>query len=198
MNKTIAAAILASVLTSAAFAAEGPTPAGMPPLTHVFVIMMENHGFGQIINNPNAPYVNYLAETASLATNYFAIAHPSLTNYLEIVGGSNFGVHSDNTPDWHNFYCVTNLPPATPSTDNPTSPNICPIGGSGTDAETPAIDTTNETTRDHRVDIAISMARNPSRRRRTRSVRRSPISWWKQDRAGRVIRKACPSTAPTS
>ena len=39
-----------------------------------------------------------------------------------------------------------NLASATPNTDNPTSPTICPIGGSGTDAGTPAIDTTNETT----------------------------------------------------
>ena len=43
------------------------------------------------------------------ATNYFAVAHPSLTNYLEIVGGSNFGVLSDNSPDWHNGSCDTNL-----------------------------------------------------------------------------------------
>ncbi len=28
---------------------------------------------------------------ANLATNYFAVAHPSLTNHLEIVGGSNLG-----------------------------------------------------------------------------------------------------------
>jgi len=29
---------------------------------------------------------------ANTATSYFAVAHPSLTNYLEVVGGSNFGV----------------------------------------------------------------------------------------------------------
>ncbi len=90
-------------------AAEGPVPTGMPHLDHVFVIMMENHGYSQIVNNPNLPYINELANLANTATNYFAIAHPSLTNYLEVVGGSNFGVHSDNYPDWHNFYCTTNL-----------------------------------------------------------------------------------------
>ena len=41
----------------------------------VFVIMMENHGFGQIMDNPNRRMLT-LAGTASLATNYFAIAHP--------------------------------------------------------------------------------------------------------------------------
>jgi len=58
----------------------------------VFVILMENHGYSQIVNNSNAPFINQYAKTHNVATNYFAIAHPSLTNYLEIVGGSNFGV----------------------------------------------------------------------------------------------------------
>src|SRR5271169_3287457 len=85
MKKTIAAsALLAGMLASTAFAAEGPVPTGVPPLNHVFLIMMENHGYSQIINNPNAPFTNYLAGAASLATNYFAVGHPSLTNYLEV------------------------------------------------------------------------------------------------------------------
>lgn len=145
MKKTIAASALwASVFASAALAAEGPVPTGVPALNHVFLIMMENHGYGQIINNPNAPYTNYLADATSLATNYFAVGHPSLTNYLEVVGGSNFGIQSDNNPDWHNFYCATSLSSGTPNTDNPPSPNICPIAGVGTDAATPVLDTTNE------------------------------------------------------
>src|SRR3954447_21240507 len=96
-------------LTASLFAQEGAVPKGIPPLTHVFVIMMENHGYGQILNNPNAPFVNSYAQSANLATNYFAIAHPSLTNYLEMVGGSNFGVLDDNSPDWHNGSCLSNL-----------------------------------------------------------------------------------------
>jgi hypothetical protein len=145
MQHKIALSLLFAATTGAAFAAEGPVPGGVPHLDHVFVVMMENHGFSQIIDNPSAPYINYLAQTDNLATNYFAIAHPSLNNYLEIVGGSNFGVQSDNFPDWHNFYCVTNLASATVNTDNPPSPNICPISGVGTDAAVPAVDTTNET-----------------------------------------------------
>jgi len=139
-------AILGVAAASSGFAAEGPSPTGMQPLDHVFVIMMENHGYGQIISNPNLPYTNSLANLANIATNYFAIAHPSLTNYLEVVGGSNFGVHSDNYPDWHNFNCLPNLVTGTVSTDNPPSPIICPIASMGTDAATPAVDTTNETT----------------------------------------------------
>jgi hypothetical protein len=33
-------------------------PSGVPHLDHVFVIMMENHAYKQIIDNPNEPFVN--------------------------------------------------------------------------------------------------------------------------------------------
>src|SRR5579871_1103324 len=143
MKKTTLAIGLFAALAGSAFAQEGAVPTGIPHLDHVFVIMMENHGYRQIINNPNAPYINSYATSANLATNYFAVAHPSLTNYLEIVGGSNFGVLSDNYPDWHSASCTTNLASGTTATDQPASPNICPIAGVGTDAATPAFDFTN-------------------------------------------------------
>ena len=136
--------LLATALAGAASAQEGPVPQGVQRLDHVFLIMMENHGYVEILNNPNAPFINQYAKEANLATNYFAVGHPSLTNYLEVVGGSNFGVLSDNNPDWHNTACITNLTSGTTNTDNPPSPNICPIWGTGKDAATPAVDTTNE------------------------------------------------------
>jgi hypothetical protein len=145
MKKTFAVCLFA-LLIGTMFAQQGDVPRGVPHLDHVFVIMMENHGFDEIMNNPNATFINQYAQSANLATNYFAVAHPSLTNYLEVVGGSNFGVHSDNSPDWHNGSCATNLSTGIPNTDSPASPNICPISGSGTDAATPALDCTNEVT----------------------------------------------------
>jgi hypothetical protein len=136
--------LMAATLASPAFAAEGPVPTGIPKLDHVFIIMMENHGYAEIIGDPNTPFINKYAKSVNLATNYFAVAHPSLTNYLEIAGGSNFGVLSDNSPDWHNTTCKPNL--ATKKTTNESvSTAICPIAGTGTDAPTPAIDFTNET-----------------------------------------------------
>ncbi len=141
---------------TAGIATEGPVPGGIPPLDHVFVIVMENHSYGQIIGNPAMPFINGAIKngTVNLATNYFAVGHPSLTNYLEIVGGSNFGVRSDNAPDWHNRNCLTNLQTGIPNADNDggnapypiDTNNICPIGGSGTDSVTEAVDTWNETT----------------------------------------------------
>jgi hypothetical protein len=143
---SVLGALLVSAIGGSALAVEGPTPKGVPHLDHVFVIMMENHGYSQILHNPNAPFINQLATSANLATNYFAIAHPSLTNYLEVVGGSNFGVLSDNNPKWHDSACTTNLASAASSTDTPSSPAVCPIWGTGTDAATPATDCTNEVT----------------------------------------------------
>ena len=141
----LSAGLLATALAGSAMAAEGPVPNGVSHLDHVFLIMMENHGYSQILNNPNAPFINELASKANLATNFFAVGHPSLTNYLEVVGGSNFGVLSDNAPNWHSTSCVPNLVSGTPSTDTPSTAAICPIAGVGADAPTVVVDTTNET-----------------------------------------------------
>jgi phosphatidylinositol-3-phosphatase len=89
-SKAAVPVILIPLLVGTVFAAEGPTPKGIPSLDHVFLIMTENHGYSQILNNPYDPFINQYAHSANLATNYFAIAHPSLTNYLEVVGGSNW------------------------------------------------------------------------------------------------------------
>lgn len=117
---TLAASLSAAFLAGPAFAERD----AIPHLDHVFLIMLENHGYSQIMGNNDAPFINQLAHSANLATNYFAVGHPSLTNYLEVVGGSNFGIENDNYPNWHN---------ATPSA----SLNN-PIAGSGLDAMTPA------------------------------------------------------------
>ncbi len=145
MHRAATLAVAFTTLAGTALSQQGPVPQDVPRLDHVFVIMMENHGYSQIVGNPNAPFTNQYANAANRSNNYFAIAHPSLTNYLEVVGGSNFGVLDDNSPDWHNKTCTPNLLTATPSLES-TSSNICPIAGQGKDAATPAIDLTNETT----------------------------------------------------
>ncbi len=147
MKKTLVSlGVAAGLFAGSAMAVEGPVPQGVNKFHHVFLIMMENHYYPQIIGNPNAPFINSLANQANLATNYFAIAHPSLTNYLEVVGGSNFGVLSDNNSDWHNTSCTTNLASATSNTDAYSNgAPICPISGTGADAATPVVDTVNET-----------------------------------------------------
>lgn len=73
-----------------------PVPA-VPSFSHVFVIVMENHEYGSIIGSSAAPYINSLASTYALATNYYGASHPSLPNYLALTAGSTFGIASDCT-----------------------------------------------------------------------------------------------------
>jgi phosphatidylinositol-3-phosphatase len=82
-------------------------------IDHVFLIMMENQTSTDIIGNPNAPFINEYAVLANHATNYYAVGHPSATNYLEIIGGSNFGLSNDFWPNWVNGGCVDNSPGST-------------------------------------------------------------------------------------
>ncbi len=157
-KKAAALGLAFALLAAPMLADEGDVPEGIPHLDHVFVIMMENHGYQQVIDNPNEPYLNRLiaSKKVNLATNYFAVGHPSLTNYLEIVGGSNFGIRSDNSPSWHDTTCTPNLATGIVNADDGGGPtlapvpfettNICPIAGTGMDAETPAVDNWNEVT----------------------------------------------------
>ncbi|HKM68232.1 MAG TPA: alkaline phosphatase family protein [Candidatus Acidoferrum sp.] len=163
--KSAAALIAAASLVSPAFANEDHEVKGIQHFDHVFVIMMENHGYYQVINNPNEPYLNSLIANGKVnfATNYFAVGHPSLTNYLEIVGGSNFGVRSDNAPNWGSLICTTNLQSGLVNADdagnNAPVPietgTVCPIAGTGKDAETPAVDNWNEVGTDSNGNVVI-------------------------------------------
>jgi phospholipase C len=62
---------------------------------------MENHSYSDVIGNSAAPYETSLAHACANATNYHAVTHPSLPNYLAMTGGSTFGVTDDNPPSSH-------------------------------------------------------------------------------------------------
>src|SRR5205823_7009193 len=65
-----------------------PTPTAIPAADHVFVVVLENHAFNQVIGSPFMPYLNSLASSHSLATNYFANTHPSIGNYFMLTTGN--------------------------------------------------------------------------------------------------------------
>lgn len=106
-----AAMALASVTADAAELGVPESPFGR--LDHVFLIMMENETNTDILGNLNAPFINSYANIANQAPNYFAVGHPSAPNYLEIVGGSNFGVSNDYWPNWAGTGCIDNAPGST-------------------------------------------------------------------------------------
>ena len=59
---------------------------------------MENHAYNQVWNTANGPYITSLGNAGGLASNYFAITHPSLPNYLDIFGGSSYAITNDCSP----------------------------------------------------------------------------------------------------
>jgi len=86
--------------TPAATPLPTPTPIGsgtLPNFSHVFLIVMENEESTGIMGNSAAAYINALAGGHGLATEYFAVSHPSLPNYLALTAGSTFGIASDCT-----------------------------------------------------------------------------------------------------
>jgi phosphatidylinositol-3-phosphatase len=85
--------LLVAALSAAAAARSTPVPFDRP--SRVAVLVLENRSYDQVIGNPEAPYLNGLARRYALATNYHAIGHPSLPNYVALIGGSTFAIHSD-------------------------------------------------------------------------------------------------------
>ena len=64
-----------------------PPPASSVRFGHVFIVVEENANYSDVIANPAMPYFNGLANQYGLATNYFAVAHPSSPNYFELTTG---------------------------------------------------------------------------------------------------------------
>ncbi|MFL7868898.1 MAG: alkaline phosphatase family protein, partial [Anaerolineales bacterium] len=73
-----------------------PTPTPLvPQFEHIVLILFENKEFGSVIGNPTMPLFNRLARDYTLLTQYYAVRHPSLPNYIALIGGDTFGIHSD-------------------------------------------------------------------------------------------------------
>ncbi len=68
---------------------------------HVVWIVMENQGYAQATDAAAAPYLARLAQACGLATNYVALAHPSLPNYISLTAGSTEGIADDGEPAAH-------------------------------------------------------------------------------------------------
>ncbi len=51
------------------------------------VVVLENREYEDVIGNPEAPYLNRLAERGAVATHFYGVAHPSLPNYLALFAG---------------------------------------------------------------------------------------------------------------
>ena len=54
---------------------------------HVFIVVLENHGFPQVVGSASMPYLNSLITQRALAGNYYANTHPSIDNYFILTVG---------------------------------------------------------------------------------------------------------------
>ena len=80
------------------------SPAGLPAYDHVVIVVEENKDYEQIIDNPNAPYINLtLRKEGANFTQVFGEEHKSQGNYFWLFSGSNQGVgFNDEVPSAQN------------------------------------------------------------------------------------------------
>jgi hypothetical protein len=68
-----------------------PPASRVPGYDHVFMIMMENTDYSQIMNDPaDTPYMHSLMNQGSTLTDFHGVYHPSDENYLAVTGGDTY------------------------------------------------------------------------------------------------------------
>jgi hypothetical protein len=65
--------------------------------SHVVVLVMENKSYHDVIESGQSPYVKSLANRYALPASHYGIRHPSLPNYIAMIGGDTFGISSNCT-----------------------------------------------------------------------------------------------------
>ena len=82
-------------------AGEVPT---IPAFEHIVLIVLENQDYKDVIGSTAMPHLNRLAQQNVLLSEYFAVSHPSLPNYIALMSGDTQNISSDCTD------CFVNQP----------------------------------------------------------------------------------------
>ena len=92
----IAPILLAAALTAGPGLAPAASAPALPPIRHVFVLVLENQSYAQTFApDSDAPYlVHTLTAQGSLLTHYYAIGHASLDNYVAMISGQAPNAHT--------------------------------------------------------------------------------------------------------
>jgi phosphatidylinositol-3-phosphatase len=88
--------LLAALAVAALTVGAGGSATALPAPAHVIVIVFENKD-ASTINVRSAPAFSALGRRYARLTNYHAVTHPSLPNYLALVSGSAHGITTDCT-----------------------------------------------------------------------------------------------------
>lgn len=59
----------------------------VPNFDHIIIIVLENKDYSMVMGSKSMPYLNTLAKENVLLSNYFAVTHPSLPNYIALISG---------------------------------------------------------------------------------------------------------------
>lgn len=83
----------------------------LPKYDHIVVVIEENRSFKTIIENKDAPFMNYLADKGALFTNSHFIRQPSQPNYIVLFSGHLHGTFTNRVHpkiDAPNLYTALN------------------------------------------------------------------------------------------
>ncbi len=71
--------------------------AKVPDFDHIILIVFENQSYDAVIGSSSMPHLNAFAKQYVLMTQYYAVSHPSLPNYIALMSGGTQGITSDCT-----------------------------------------------------------------------------------------------------
>jgi hypothetical protein len=86
-----------------ASASESPSPVPIsgPPIApafdHVYVIVLENREYSDIVGSTSAPFLNSLVAADGASASFYAERHPSEPNYIALTSGGTQGVTDDGS-----------------------------------------------------------------------------------------------------
>lgn len=73
--------------------------AGQQSVEHVILIVLENKNASYVLNSSDDPYIRKVViPNYSVAEDYYAVAHPSLPNYVALMAGSTFDIKDNKYP----------------------------------------------------------------------------------------------------
>jgi phospholipase C len=97
---------------------------------------MENKSYDDVVGSAAAPFANRLAKACGLATDYHALTHPSLPNYIGATSGATHGIVDDGPPVAHplrvpSIYSQVDAAGKTWREYEESAPGRCPLASSG-------------------------------------------------------------------
>ena len=97
LGRVVAAVAIVAAAGAVAAYGRDRVASSVPHLGRVVVVIFENKSRDRVLGSADAPTFAKLARRGATLTNYRAVAHPSLPNYLALVSGSTQGITDDCT-----------------------------------------------------------------------------------------------------